>query len=136
MSITVEAWIDGAARGNPGESGIGVLIKKKDGKVLKEESEYLGDSYTNNQAEYSALLKSLRVCGELGIDKIEVYSDSSLVVNQMEGKFRVRSSNLKPLYEKAKSLASNFDSVSYNHVPRKENSEADRLANEAIDEKE
>lgn len=134
MTKIVEAWIDGAARGNPGKSGVGVRIKRKNGKVLKEEFEYLGDEYTNNQAEYSALLKALKVCDEIGARKIDVYSDSSLIVNQMEGKFRVRSDNLEPLYKKAKKLASNFAAVSYNHVSRKENSEADRLANKAIDE--
>lgn len=135
MKKRAEVWMDGAARGNPGKAGIGVVVKDKSGGTLAEEFEYLGDDYTNNQAEYHALLKGLEVCADLDIDEVRVYSDSSLVVNQMRGDFRVRSDNLRPLYERARGLEKEFGEVIYRHISREENSEADALANEAIDER-
>lgn len=135
MKKRAEVWMDGAARGNPGKAGIGVVVKDKSGGILAEEFEYLGDDYTNNQAEYHALLKGLEVCADLDIDEVRVYSDSSLVVNQMRGDFRVRSDNLRPLYERARGLENEFGEVIYRHISREENSEADALANEAIDER-
>lgn len=133
MSKTFLVWIDGASRGNPGKAGMGVLIKNEDGEILSKISEYLGDDLTNNQAEYSALVKALKSCLDLGGSVVRVFSDSKLVVNQMIGEYAVKSSNIKHLYEKAKELESKFRKVEYQHVSRGENPIADDLANEAID---
>lgn len=133
MSEPIVVWIDGASRGNPGQAGIGVLIQNNEGETLNEISEYLGDDKTNNQAEYSALIKALESCKELGVKNVKVLSDSELVVKQMKNQYRVRSEKIKNLHKKAKRLESEFQEVAYNHVSREKNSIADNLANKAID---
>ena len=128
------AWIDGASRGNPGPAGIGVYIEGKGGETLSEVSEYLGDSYTNNQAEYLALVRALKECRRLGAKEVEVRSDSQLLVRQMNGRYRVRSDNIKNLHGKAIDIESELGSVSYVHIDREDNTKADELANRAIDD--
>lgn len=128
-------WVDGASRGNPGESGAGIFVRDDEGNTLAKISEYLGSKLTNNQAEYSALLKALEYCRSLGVDEVRVFSDSDLLVKQMSGEYRVKSDNIRALYEKAKELESEFQKVDYNHISRDKNSIADNLANEAIDTK-
>ncbi len=135
MPKKVLAWIDGAARGNPGPSGGGILLEDAEGNALKEISEYFGDDLTNNQAEYSALVRALEECKSLGVDIVEVRSDSQLLVRQMNGRYRVRSDNLINLHRKAKNLEDNFEGISYEHVSREDNYKADELANSAIDDK-
>lgn len=133
MSRTVIAQIDGASRGNPGPAGIGVLIRGEGGEVLKEISKYLGEEKTNNEAEYSALIRALEASRDLEADEVNVLSDSQLLVRQMEGRYNVDSENLKDLYVKARNLESKFKEVNHRHVSREENSAADELANLAID---
>lgn len=135
MSRKAIVWIDGAARGNPGPSGIGVHIEDGAGGALKELSEYLGGDYTNNQAEYIALIRALEECRALKVDEIEVRSDSQLLVRQMNGRYRVRSDNIRDLHEKARKIESDLGNVSYVHIDRENNSIADELANNAIDDK-
>jgi ribonuclease HI len=125
-------YTDGAARGNPGPAGAGVHIETRDGGVVDEIAEYLGET-TNNVAEYRALLLALERARDLGGREIEIRSDSELMVRQMTGRYRVRNSALLPLYERASELASAFASVAYVHVRRDRNRAADRLANAAID---
>lgn len=134
MTKSVTAKIDGASRGNPGPAGIGVLLKDRRGETIGRISEFLGKDLTNNQAEYSALVRCLEYCLEIGADAVEVLSDSTLIVNQMKGTYRVKSENIKDLYEEAKKLESNFEKVSYKHISRDENEIADNLANQALDE--
>ena len=124
--------IDGAARGNPGESGIGVLIEEDNG-ATREVKKYLG-TRTNNQAEYSALITALESARDLKDREIRIYTDSLLLANQMNGLWKVKHPEIKDLYTKAKGLIEAFRRVTITHVPREENSEADRLANLAIDE--
>ena len=124
--------IDGAARGNPGESGIGVLIEEDNG-ATREVKKYLG-TRTNNQAEYSALITALETARDLKDREIRIYTDSLLLANQMNGLWKVKHPEIKDLYTKAKGLIEAFRRVTITHVPREENSEADRLANLAIDE--
>ena len=124
--------IDGAARGNPGESGIGVLIEEDNG-ATREVKKYLG-TRTNNQAEYSALITALETARDLKDREIRIYTDSLLLANQMNGLWKVKHPEIKDLYTKAKGLIEAFSRVTITHVPREENSEADRLANLAIDE--
>jgi len=128
----IEIFIDGAARGNPGESGIGVLIIETDDKI-REIKKYLGIK-TNNQAEYKALITALESAQDLKDKKIKIFTDSLLVANQINGLWKVKHPDIIPLNKKAKELFKTYLSVSIQHVPREQNSEADRLANLAIDE--
>ena len=134
MEDAIRVWIDGASRGNPGKSGVGIVIRDSDGDVLDEISEYLGDDLTNNQSEYSALINALEFCVDQDFNEVRIYSDSELLVKQMNGEYDVNSENILNLYEEAKSLESEFSEVEYNHVPRNENEVADDLANKAIEE--
>jgi ribonuclease HI len=129
---SVEIYIDGAARGNPGESGIGVLIKDENGKT-SEIKKYLG-TRTNNQAEYTALITALESSSEHRGKKINIYTDSLLLANQMNGLWKVKHPEISVLNKKAKELLKNFKEVTIRHIPRELNREADRLANLAIDE--
>jgi ribonuclease HI len=126
------ANIDGGARGNPGPAGYGVRIQQDDGTIV-ELKESLGIA-TNNVAEYNGLLAALRWGVEHGLKSLSVHSDSELLVKQMKGVYRVRSPGLQPLYEEARSLARAIGRVTFEHVRREFNKDADRLANEAMDE--
>ena len=129
---TAILWSDGAARGNPGPAGIGAILKTPDGEVIAEVSDFLGHT-TNNVAEYRALLAGLERAIEVGIQRIEVRADSELMIKQLRGQYRVKNAGLKPLYEQARQLLSQFSNVKLSHVRREHNSEADRLANLGID---
>ena len=124
--------IDGASRGNPGLSGIGVVISK-DGQKIVEHREFVG-STTNNLAEYLALKKALKIASTLNDNDITVLSDSELIVNQRNRSYKVRSKQLKIIFREVNNLEKYFKSVSYRHVPREDNRAADLLANRAIDE--
>ncbi|MCS7133968.1 MAG: ribonuclease HI family protein [Candidatus Caldarchaeum sp.] len=125
-----EIYVDGASRGNPGPSGIGYVIKTKN-QTFKH-SEFLGET-TNNQAEYTALVKALEKSLSLGVKKVVVYSDSVLLVKQVTGSYRVRSPKLAALHRKVSELISKFEGFNLIYVGREKNLEADRLANQAID---
>ena len=133
-ALTVLINIDGGARGNPGPAGAGVVIKTADdGTVIFEGGFFLGKA-TNNVAEYHGLLEALAAADKLQADVVEVFSDSELLVRQMNGLYKVKSPNMKPLWRKAKDLASKLESCKFVHVGRDSNSEADELANEALDQ--
>jgi ribonuclease H / adenosylcobalamin/alpha-ribazole phosphatase len=123
---------DGAARGNPGPAGIGAQITSTDGEVLAEIAEGLGET-TNNVAEYTAAIRGLERAAELGATEVTLRTDSQLLVNQLTGVYRVKTPHLQPLHRRLRSLAAAFDRVTYEHVPRARNTEADRLANEGVD---
>ena len=125
--------VDGGSRGNPGPAGYGVVISDETGQVVQRLKQSLGRQ-TNNYAEYQGLLAALRYGLESGAERIQVYADSQLLVRQMQGRYAVRSENLIPLYTEARQLASRFRQFRIEHVYREENSEADQLANEAMDE--
>lgn len=124
---------DGAARGNPGPAGIGVVIEDDAGVTLAEVGEYIGET-TNNVAEYRALLRALAEAKRLGADYVEIRSDSELLVRQISGQYRVKHPNLVPLHQEATSWLKGFGGFSVVHVPRAENARADALANWALDE--
>jgi ribonuclease HI len=126
--------IDGASRGNPGEAGFGVYVTSADGRPRAELYGYLGRA-TNNVAEYQALLHALRYALAQGARRVRVFSDSELVVRQIEGRYRVKHPDMLPLYREALSLLRRFEDASVAHVPREQNREADRLANRALDER-
>ncbi|MBA3738336.1 MAG: ribonuclease HI family protein [Actinobacteria bacterium] len=123
---------DGASRGNPGPAGIGVEITNEDGEVLAEIAQGIGET-TNNVAEYTAVIDGLARAAELGARTVTLRSDSLLLINQLTGRYRVKAPHLQPLHRRARSIAAGFDRVSFEHVPREENVEADHLANEGVD---
>jgi ribonuclease HI len=126
------AHVDGGARGNPGPAGYGVVIEDRQGKPIAEFGRYLGH-HTNNFAEYSGLIAALTYMLEHKHSALRVLSDSELMVRQMNGVYKVRSPELRPLYEEAKRLTRQLQWFSIEHVRREKNAEADRLANEAMD---
>jgi ribonuclease HI len=126
------ASIDGGSRGNPGPAGYGVRIEQEDGSIVELKG-YLGHQ-TNNVAEYNGLLAALRWAAEHGISRLLIRSDSELLVRQMRGEYRVKNPGLQPLYEEAQSLMRRVGTVTFEHVRRELNTDADRLANEAMDE--
>jgi ribonuclease HI len=128
----VHAHCDGGARGNPGPSGYGALVQDEHGAVLAELSEFLG-MRTNNYAEYSGLLGCLQYALDQNHRRLKVVSDSELMVKQIQGKYQVKSPDLKPLYEEAKRRIAQLDGFEISHALRHKNKDADRLANEAID---
>ena len=129
----VRIHTDGAARGNPGPAGVGVLILGPDGKVAERMCRSIGEA-TNNVAEYRALLLALERAQALGCADVEVYSDSELVVRQMQGRYQVKHPVLRDLHAMAKERIGHFRRFVIHHVPREQNAEADGLANRAIDE--
>jgi ribonuclease HI len=124
--------VDGASRGNPGEAGFGVHVASAEGETIAGLYGYLGRA-TNNVAEYQALLHGLRFALERGAREVRVFSDSELLVRQLAGRYRVKSSGLLPLFREAQSLLARFETARVSHVPREENREADALANKAVD---
>ena len=128
----ITAFIDGGARGNPGPAGFGVHIVDASGKMVAELSEYLGHQ-TNNVAEYSGLLAALDYAVKHGHRVLQVVSDSELLVKQMRGDYKVKSPELKALYDQARPLIRKLDSFEIRHVLRAQNKDADRLANAAMD---
>ncbi|MCK5113592.1 MAG: ribonuclease HI family protein [Phycisphaerae bacterium] len=124
--------IDGGSRGNPGIAAAGVVIKSADdGTVLHLAGVYLGEA-TNNVAEYQGLIEGLRRAKKLAATEVVVFSDSQLLVRQMNGQYRVKNAGLKPLFEKANSLTADFEKFAISHVPREQNTEADEMANKAM----
>jgi len=129
---SARAYVDGGSRGNPGPAGYGVHIEREDGTIA-ELKESLGLA-TNNVAEYSGLIAALRWAAAHGISKLHIRADSELLVKQMRGEYRVKSPGLQPLYEQARALTRQIGDVTFEHVRREFNRDADRLANEAMDE--
>jgi ribonuclease HI len=123
---------DGGARGNPGPAAFGYVLEAEDGTVLAAHGEAIGRA-TNNVAEYRGLVAGLEKALELGVDEIEVVSDSELLVRQMTGVYRVKSEALRDLAGAAHELARRFRRVEYRSVRRELNELADRLVNEALD---
>jgi len=126
------AHCDGGSRGNPGPAGYGAVIEDQQGRTLAELSEFLGIQ-TNNFAEYSGLLAVLRWAVEHRAQRLSVVSDSELMVKQMQGKYKVSSPILRPLFEEARQLARRIQSFEIRHTLRGGNKHADRLANQAMD---
>ena len=129
------AHIDGAARGNPGPAGAGVYVEPEEGRPAEELFEALGKA-TNNVAEYRALLLALKRAQERGAQAVEILSDSLLLVQQVNGIFKIKAPHLIPLVSDAVRKAKSFPRFSIRHVRREENKKADRLANLGADESE
>lgn len=127
------ANVDGGARGNPGPAGYGAVIKDEQGEVLAELYAGIGSS-TNNVAEYRGLIAALEWALANGHRRVHIRSDSELIVKQMLGSYRVKHEGLLPLYQKATRLAAQIGQVSFEHVRRELNQEADRLSNLGMDQ--
>ncbi|MFL5244422.1 MAG: ribonuclease HI family protein [Gemmataceae bacterium] len=131
---TLTIYTDGGARGNPGPAAFAYVIKSPDGTII-EQAGCLG-KMTNNQAEYLALVRALEHGVRLGTDHhVRVLSDSELMVKQLNGEYRVKNEDLRELYQQAQKLRRQFASFQIRHIPRNQNSHADRLYNEALDGK-
>jgi len=126
--------IDGGSRGNPGDAGFGVHVTAPDGAEVAALYGYIGQA-TNNVAEYQALLHGLRYALDHGARRVLVFSDSELVVRQIGGSYRVKHPAMIPLHREALALMRRFENVRITHVRRELNKDADRLANQALDEK-
>jgi len=125
-------YTDGGARGNPGPAGIGAVLYDEKHQLVAEISEYLGVA-TNNQAEYRALIAAFKKAAELGAAELDCYLDSELVVKQLRHEYKVKNKDLAPLFLTIHNLALSFQKITYTHVPRERNKEADKLANQAMD---
>jgi ribonuclease HI len=126
------AAVDGAARGNPGPAGFGVIVAVDRAGTVYQRAGFLG-RLTNNQAEYRALMHCLDTLAELDLGRGVIQSDSELLVKQLHGEYRVRDAELRPLHQEAKAWLDRRPGVSVRHVRREENTAADRLANSGID---
>ncbi len=128
----LEIYIDGASKGNPGHSGVGVVIYR-DGQELKQISNYIGKA-TNNIAEYTALIYALEEALLLKAKTLKINTDSQLLARQVNKIYKVKHEGLVSLYQRALRLLSGFEKVTVNHIPREENTYADKLATKAIKE--
>ena len=132
LKPAIVARIDGASRGNPGPAAYGVVIETAEGERLAALAKRLGKT-TNNFAEYQALLAALEYALQHEHLRVRAFSDSELLVRQMQGAYKVKSLDLKPLYDRARDMVARLESFAIQHVPREQNREADQLANEALD---
>lgn len=144
LKNNAELFTDGGARGNPGPAGIGIVLKLKTQNAPASAGprqavakckikKYIGEA-TNNQAEYQALIAGLELAQREKVEELKVFMDSELIVKQMQGEYRVKNSDLKPLFAQALALTNKFSSISFHHIPREKNKAADKLVNEAIDQ--
>ncbi len=134
-------YTDGASRGNPGQAAIGALFCNEKKEVIKRYSQYLGDKITNNEAEYMAIILALKKFNALFGKKlaqkteIEIRSDSELLMNQLNGKYKIVNPKMQEFFIQIWNLKIDFKKVTFKFIPREKNKEADKLANQALDEK-
>ncbi len=128
-------YTDGGSRGNPGHSACGYAICNMDDSVVEKAGVYIGIA-TNNQAEYNGFVRALERAQDLGIDRIMLFSDSQLVVNQMKGLYKVKNQELAPLHQQVVELSRSFKEISFTHIPRELNKIADAMVNETLDARE
>ena len=133
MTLTLQTYSDGGARGNPGPAAIGVVLCDAQGKVLEEASKTIGER-TNNQAEYEALLLALQLARQRKARRLRCHADSELLIYQLQGVYRIKDAHLKTLAEKVKSLAARFDSITFLQIPRSHPmiTRADKLLNQTL----
>ncbi len=132
MKYTINC--DGGSRGNPGPAASGYIIKDETGKIVFQAGKYIGET-TNNQAEYQAVVLAMEKASELGLSDLKFNLDSELVVRQLKGEYKVKNPDLAVQFLKIWNLQNKFNSVSYRHVYREQNVEADALVNKALDER-
>ncbi len=130
-SRVLEIWTDGASRGNPGPAAIGIVFGQKDGPLLCSHAETIGRA-TNNVAEYRAVVRALELCRVWKIQRVMLRLDSELIARQLTGAYRVKSPDLRPLFQQAVFLSRGLKSFRVRHIPRSENQHADFLAGRAL----
>ena len=128
----IKIYTDGGARGNPGPAGVGVVVYDKDDNVIDTKSEYIGET-TNNQAEYRAVVVAMELIDKYEVDEINFFLDSELVVKQLNREYKVKNKGLAPLFVKIYNNTLKYKKVTFTHVRREFNKEADKLANIAMD---
>jgi len=134
-------YTDGGSRSNPGPAAAGVIFCNEKGQSIKEYSEYLGDKFTNNEAEYKAVIFALKkfkaVFGKklAKNSEIEIRSDSELLVKQINAQYKILNENIQPLFLEIWNLKFDFKKLKFKQISRDKNKQADRLANEALDAK-
>jgi len=133
-SNRIRVYSDGAARGNPGLAGAGAVLVEPNGRVVERLGKFLGVQ-TNNYAEYMGLLLGLKRAKDLGVQEVEVFADSELMIRQLNGTYQVKSPSLRPLYEEVLELLNQFGRFKLVHLPREMNAMADEMSNRAIDER-
>jgi ribonuclease HI len=122
---------DGTAEPNPGPAAIGATIKDERGRIIATVSQSIGRA-TNNEAEYRAIIASLEKAIRLGAKQVDILADSELVVRQIKGRYRVKKAHLKTLHRQVEQLLSQLEGYTITHIPREQNTEADRLASSAL----
>ncbi len=132
LPAKVIVYSDGASRGNPGPASFGFVVTNEKGELVAEGAEKLGNQ-TNNFAEYMGMIEALDLCSRSGVKSVTVRADSQLMIRQMTGQYKVKSEVIIPLHTRAKIIARTFETIKFEHIPREQNSEADRLANLALD---
>jgi ribonuclease HI len=130
--VKVVVHVDGGSRGNPGPAAAGAVVSTPEGEVLTDAAEPIGVA-TNNVAEYRGLLLGLRLARELGADEVDVINDSELIAKQVNGQYKVKHPDMKPLHAAALQALGAFDRWKVRTVPREQNAEADALVNQALD---
>ncbi len=133
MDRVAKVFIDGASRGNPGPSGIGILVLDEHENEIRRISEKISDT-TNNVAEYRALLKAVIECKRLGFSSVQFFTDSQLLARQVNGMYKIKDEKLKPLYVKIRGKLLGFKNWEVIHIPREKNIIADKLANDSFKE--
>lgn len=128
----IVAYIDGASRGNPGPAAAGFILTDSAGNQVQAKAFFLGQA-TNNVAEYTAIVKALEAIKQLGAEQIMVYSDSELLVKQLNGEYKLKSEQIRPLFRQAVDLLDEFENWKVRHIMREKNKEADKLVNRALD---
>ena len=132
MPDKIVAYIDGGSRGNPGPAAAGFTLADSCGTKLQAKGFFLGKA-TNNVAEYTSFLKALEAAKQIDVEQLTVFSDSQLLVRQINGQYKVKSELIRPLYQEAVKLLRGFKSWQVRHIPREQNKEADKLVNQALD---
>ena len=132
MPKKIIAYTDGGSRGNPGPAAAGIVLSDAKGRTLASQGFYLGQA-TNNFAEYTGIIRALEAAQDLKAGSIEIFSDSELLVKQLNGDYKVRSANIRPLYDEACALLAQFKNWKVSHVYRSENKQADAMVNQALD---
>jgi len=132
MKNSITIYTDGGSRGNPGLAGIGYVIKDSDGNNLELGSKFIGTK-TNNEAEYLALISALEQAKKITSEQVNIIADSELMIKQLRKEYKVKQNHLKILLEQVETLSQNFSKITYSHVKRELNIEADLLVNQALD---
>lgn len=130
--MKLKIYTDGGARNNPGPAAIGIIIKNESGKTLKKNYKYLGIK-TNNQAEYWAIIEAFNIIKNISADQIDFYLDSKLVAEQLNRQYKVKNSELAPLFVKIWNFTLKYKKITFNYIPREQNKEADKLVNKCLD---